>query len=410
MIHMRSFNKFEESNLKFLTQKNIEYTLVQITETGYRKSILDATDPMRQYFKTVGMHDYSRQLQGQENKVILSTTILDATSMYPTSTSLYRPETKKGDPRIWTNNLKKHCVPNDILLMLYYHEELYVVNLTQVDIEKACNLSINTPLKDLIRDVNAEAMSVANELTGLLRDIANEWHPAEVLADTGVGRAIETILGIEMNSSKQPDYKGIELKSYREKRPGVRAVLFSQVPDWNNSRMKSAKEIVARYGYMRPNKAGQMVMTYQNTLSCAAPNSQNLGMTLYPTDKILAIEEKKADIARGNIIKYQKAADVALWQLPILHQRLLEKHHETFWIEVESRVEGNREFFRPVLVEHTKNPVVSQFDTLLDAGYITVDLLLSRPSGNGDTISFKMNKRARPMLFPESEQINLRAI
>lgn len=59
MIRMRSFNKFEENNLKFLTQKNIEYTLVQITETGYKKSILDATDPMRQYFKTVGMHDYS---------------------------------------------------------------------------------------------------------------------------------------------------------------------------------------------------------------------------------------------------------------------------------------------------------------------------------------------------------------
>ena len=115
MIHMRPFNKFEENNLKFLTQKNIEHTLVQITETGYKKSILDATDPMRHYFKTVGMHDYFLQSQGQENKVIQPTTILDDTSMYPTSTSLYRPETKKGDPRIWTNNLKKHCVPDDIL-------------------------------------------------------------------------------------------------------------------------------------------------------------------------------------------------------------------------------------------------------------------------------------------------------
>lgn len=408
MIHMRSFNKFEEKNLKFLTQKNIEYTLVQITETGYKKSILDATDPMRQYFKTVGMHDYSLQSQGQENKVIQITTILDETSMYPTATSLYRPETKKGDPRIWTNNLKKYCVPNDILLMLYHKGKLYVVNLTHVDIEKAYNSVIITPLKDLIKEVNAKAMSVANELTEMLRDVAKEWHPAEVLADTGVGRAIETILGIEMNSSKQPDYKGIELKSYREKRPGVRSALFSQVPDWSNSRMKSAKDIVAKYGYMRPNKSGQMVKTYQNTISCAAPNAQNLGMTLYPMDEILAIEEKKAKMDK-DVIKYLKAADVALWQLPVLHQRLLEKHHETFWIEVESRLEGDKELFRPILVEHTKNPVVSQFDNLLDAGYITVDLLLSRPSGNGDTISFKMNKKARPMLFPESEQINLRS-
>ena len=172
--------------------------------------------------------------------------------------------------------------------------------------------------------------------------------------------------------------------------------------------MKSAKDIVAKYGYMRPDKSGQMVKTYQNTISCAAPNAQNLGMTLYPMDEILAIEEKKAKMDK-DVIKYLKAADVALWQLPVLHQRLLEKHHETFWIEVESRLEGDKELFRPILVEHTKNPVVSQFDNLLDAGYITVDLLLSRPSGNGDTISFKMNKKARPMLFPESEQINLRS-
>lgn len=328
--------------------------------------------------------------------------------MYPTSTSLYRPETKKGDPRIWTNNLKKYCIPNDILLMLYHKEKVYVVNLTRVNIKKAYNSVIDTPLKALIRDINTEAMSVANELISLLRDVAKEWHPAEVLADTGVGRAIETLLGIEMNSSRQPDYKGIELKSYREKRPGVRAALFTQVPDWTNSRMKSAKEIVAKYGYMRPNKEGQMVKTYQNTISCTAPNAQSLGMTLYPMDEILAIEEKKAKMDKDAVIKFLKTADVALWQLPVLHQRLLEKHHETFWIEVESCTDGGRELFRPILIEHTKNPVISQFDNLLEAGYITVDLLLSRPSGNGDTISFKMNKRARPLLFPKSEKICLR--
>lgn len=54
MIHMRNFNSFEMRNLTFLTQKSIEYTLVQITETGYKKSILDATDPMREYFKRKG--------------------------------------------------------------------------------------------------------------------------------------------------------------------------------------------------------------------------------------------------------------------------------------------------------------------------------------------------------------------
>lgn len=408
MIHMRKFNEFEEKNITFLTQKNIEYTLVQITSTGFKKSILDATEPMRQYFKDCGMHDYSLQLQGQDYKVMQPTAILDETSIFLTSSSLYRPKTKKGDPRIWTNNLKKYCSPDDILLMLYHKRKLYVVNLTKINIVKTYNTSILTPLKELIQDVNKLAMSVANELTDALKDVAKDWHRTEILADTGVGRAIESILGIGMNSSKSPDYKGIELKSFRDKRPGIRSSLFCQVPDWENSYLKSAKEIVTKYGYLRPNKNGEMIKTYQNTISCLAPNSQNLGMSLYPIEGILAIEEKLGKIDKNLGMKYIKISDVALWQLPILHERLLEKHHETFWIEVESKIEGGKEFFRPILVEHTKNPVLSQFDTLLATGYISVDLLLSRPSGNGDTISFKIKKQARPMLFPESEQIVLR--
>lgn len=404
MIHMRPFNKFEERNLTFLAQCSIEHTLVQITATGYKKSILDATEPMRQYFLDHHVHDYSQQEQGPEHKAVVPTTVLDEAGQTFTTTSLYRPVTKKGDPRLWTNNVKRHCEPDDILMLLYHNGMLHVVNLTRTDIASTCKSAVITPLKDLITSVNLHATSTSTELTGLLRDLATEWHPAEVWADTGVGRAIESLLGIEMNSSKLPDYKGIELKSFREKRPSVRSTLFCQVPDWEHSQLHSAKEIVEHYGYLRLNeRTSEMVKTYQNTLSCTAPNTQGLGLTLYTLAKTLAIEEKRRLGER-----YAKAADVAIWQLPLLHRRLLEKHHETFWIEVETKREGSKELFRPTLVEHTKNPVVSQFDNLLDTGYITVDLLLSRPSGNGDTIAFKIKKNARPMLFPENEEIRLR--
>lgn len=400
---MRQFNSFEEKNLTFLTQKSIEFTLVQITATGYKKSILDATEPMRQYFKEVGMHDYELQPQGQEYKATLQSYILDEANTYPTITSLYRPETKKGDPRIWPGKVTKYCTPDDILMMLYYSGSLYIVNLTIVDIEKACSSAIITPLKDLISAFNNKVMSVSYELTELIRDISKEWHPSAVLADTGIGRAVETLLGINMNCSKNPDYKGIELKSFRDQRSGIRSTLFTQVPDWANSKMKSAKEIVQKYGYLREDS-----LTYQNTLRSTVPNSQNLGLTLYQIKQVLSIEEKRKQIDKNGLVSYPKVEDVALWQLGKLHERLKEKHHETFWIEVESKVEKGVEYFRPTLIEHTKNPVISQFDNLLDAGYITVDLLLCRPSGHGDTIAFKMNKKARPMLFPENEQIILK--
>ena len=50
--------------------------------------------------------------------------------------------------------------------------------------------------------------------------------PALLQADTAIGRTLETLLGIDINSSKKPDYKGIELKSYRDKK-GNRKNLFA---------------------------------------------------------------------------------------------------------------------------------------------------------------------------------------
>ncbi len=365
---MRAFTAFEERNFKFLTQKSIEFTLVQATTTGLKKGILDATEPMRQYFKDQGLHDYDLQSQGPENKKLVASIILDETKQYPTQTSLYRPVTKKGDPRLWPYKLKDHCTPDNIFVMIYLDEKLYIINATSVDIAKAYQSPIITPIKDFINAANRKAMSISTELTALMRDMAQDWHLADVTADTGIGRSIETLLGIEMNSSKLPDYKGIELKSYREKRPSVRGTLFTQVPNWKLSHLKSAREVVQKYGYISDGK-----LTYQSTLRSPAPNPQNLALTLYQSEQLLAIEEKREKMSKNGIISYPKVADVAVWQLGTLHNRLLEKHHETFWIEVESKIENSQEFFRPVKVEHTKNPIISQFDNLIDVGYITIN-------------------------------------
>lgn len=98
----------------------------------------------------------------------------------------------------------------------------------------------------------------------------------------------------------------------------------------------------------------------------------------------------------------RKVEDIAAWRLVKLHQRLQIKHHETFWIEVENEMNNGKEYFRYKQIEHTKNPNVGQFDVLLEQNIITVDLLLGRPSGHGDTYSFKIKKKGMPLLFPES--------
>ena len=63
-----------------------------------------------------------------------------------------------------------------------------------------------------------------------------------------------------------------------------------------------------------------------------------------------------------------------------MHNRLKEKHKETFWVEAESTNIGGKEHFQYTLVEHTKKPITSQFDLLIDQGIITLDHLIKRNS------------------------------
>lgn len=45
MVHMRPYNAHETENVKFLVGKQVSFTTIQVTETGFKKSILDATPP-----------------------------------------------------------------------------------------------------------------------------------------------------------------------------------------------------------------------------------------------------------------------------------------------------------------------------------------------------------------------------
>ena len=100
--------------------------------------------------------------------------------------------------------------------------------------------------------------------------------------------------------------------------------------------------------------------------------------------------------------KRRKVEDIAAWRLVKLHQRLQTKHRETFWIEIENKLNNGKEYFRYKQIEHTKNPNIGQFDVLLEQNLITIDLLLCRPSGHGDTYSFKIKKKGMASLSPES--------
>ncbi len=93
-----------------------------------------------------------------------------------------------------------------------------------------------------------------------------------------------------------------------------------------------------------------------------------------------------------------------------LHSRLKEKHKETFWVEAESTNIDGREHFQYTLVEHTKKPITTQFDLLIDQGIITLDHLIKRKS-RGRVVEkgplFKITPKGIELLFPPSENYSL---
>lgn len=391
---MRQLTTSEIEKIKLLTEKSVELCIIEPTETGLKKSIMDATGTVRTYLKSKSIHDFTLQKQGQENKILINSTLISSYGIIPSTASLYRPNTKKGDPRIWFKGLGNYAKANDILGIIAYEDELFVINITQLEFSILLNDINPNPLKDLINEINYYSNEVSTELLGLLNQIAARGPvPALLKADTAIGRTLETLLGININSSKKPDYKGIELKSYRDKR-GNRKSLFTQVPDWNLSKFKSSAEILNEFGYERGND-----FKLYCTVSSLVRNSQGLSLRL--DSKINHLLENSINPAIG---------DFVVWQLETLHKRLLEKHNETFWIAADSVFIDGKEHFQFKKAEHTKKPIVTQFDILLEQGIITLDHLIKRKL-NGSVVEkgpiFKIKPNALDLLFPPSNIYSL---
>jgi hypothetical protein len=391
---MRQLTTVEIERIKLLTEKSVELCLIEPTETGLKKSIMDATGSVRTYLKSKSIHDFALQKQGQEDKILVNSTLISSFGIIPSTASLYRPNTKKGDPRIWFKGLGSYAKSNDILGIIAFENELFVINITQLDLAKLLNDTNSNPLKDLVNEINQISNEVSSELLGLLNQVAARGPvPAMLNADTAIGRTLETLLGININSSKKPDYKGIELKSYRDKR-GNRKSLFTQVPDWNLSKFKSSADILNEFGYER----GDDFKLYC-TVSSLVRNSQGLNLRLDSRINQLLENSNKPTIG-----------DFVVWQLETLHNRLLEKHNETFWIAADSVFIDGKEHFQYKKAEHTKKPIVTQFDILLEQGIITLDHLIKRKS-TGSVVEkgpiFKIKPNALDLLFPPSNVYSL---
>lgn len=379
-------------NQEFFVSRGIEFSMFEPTVTGLKKSILDATIPVRTHFDTESFHFFAQQSQGPAHKVVKTAFFVTPEATIETTVSLYRPFTKRGDPRMWFSKLNTFAAATEQIAIVILNDALYLFNFSQLD---STTILDNDLISGLISTYLKTTGSIAEELLEKLKVLARTPLPASVDADTAIGRAIETALGIEINSSKLPDYNGIEIKTGRAESKN-RSNLFAQVADWSISPCQSSAAILDKYGYQR----GDDFKLYC-TVSTQKPNSQGLQFFYDDRSDQLVEKHKNGDV-------------VAIWPGQLLRTRLLEKHAETFWISAKSSIIDGIEHFQLTSVIHTKKPVQTQLLPLIESGAITMDHLIKRKTTNsGKTQTsekgplFKMNKADLSLLFPNPSVYDL---
>jgi hypothetical protein len=388
-VNTRLLTNQESANLQCLNSAGRESVLLFVTETGLKKAIFDATDPMRKLLHQSGIHDYGVQKQGPDGKVLRDAVVHTRVGGIRTRVSLYRPLTKEGDPRIWFYGFQAHAKAGDVCAVFAHASEIHVLNLTLSNLAAEFEHRRSTPETEFFAAITRRALAVAADLLERLQKLAAAG-PLEATCsgDTAIGRSIELALGLKTNSSKNPDYHGIEIKTGRTALQGRenRATLFACVPDWELSRCQSSKQILDEYGYDR---AG--VFKLYCTITSRAPNSQGL-----------IFEFEEADRWLREVCANEPRTEVAVWRLARLEESLARKHNETFWIKANSVWRKDREHFELISVTHTRNPNLPQLERMLRDGTVTMDHLIKRLPGGGAAEKgplFKIVRARLPELF-----------
>lgn len=370
----------------------IEAALLVPTPTGLDKSILDATDGLREYLAETGYHDYEGQGQGPDHKVVKQAFLVRPHSLEPTQVSLYRPTTKDGDPRIWLGHpLRSYAGAYNLLALTVIAGTLYVLNMSDPSVQVSLD-DPGSPFREVVDNAD-HGDGTANELLGLLREISARGFTRTLRpGDTGIGFTLETLLGISANSSRAPDYKGIELKAKRSRLGGDRnrSTLFSKVPNWKLSPVGNALGLLDARGYVD----GDGRVSLYHTLSARAPNSLGLALDIDPENDWL--RQVYHDPSRGVV------HDVT-WEIPALKSDLAAKHRQTFWVRAACRGTGDEEEFHYVEVQRTRRPLTANFVALIEAGIITVDYALHKQSATrarDHGYLFKIHPANLGALFP----------
>ena len=381
-----------EVAIRKFADRGVSATYVVPTETGLKKSILDAHEGIRGFFKTHDIHDYTAQQQGPDHKVVVPVTLVNVASVTTTTMSLYRPVTKSGDPRLWIKGLGHYATAWNLLAFIVDASgALFLVNCSNQSVLQTMADS-RSPLGQLV--LRKPINEVADELRVKLEAIQQRGFIQSLgTGPMSVGFTLEALLGIAPNSKRTPDYKGIELKSSRRQSKTAQgsnlSTIFTKAPDKKRSALDS-KTMLATFGYR---KGGRL------QLYCTVgprPNPQGLYSLVTNQYDDYEIHGKQSG---GGY-----SGPVHTWDTATLEARLRAKHPETFWIDaVRQRDPAGLEQFHYIRATHTQQPLVGNLCALLEIGKVTLDYTMSeKPSGavRDHGYEFRIKPKDRGLLFP----------
>jgi|GEM_PF-277061 len=122
----------ESKNLQVLKEKGINFSIIIPTETGLRKSIMDAVSGVREFLKVKNIHDYDIQELGPNHKKKLDCVFKGKDEDTLSEVSLYRSN-GRGDYRIWFSSLGDFADANDELALIIIKGKITVLNISKID-------------------------------------------------------------------------------------------------------------------------------------------------------------------------------------------------------------------------------------------------------------------------------------
>lgn len=374
-------NEEESKIIDYINNYNLnEFALIRITETMREKSIIDASESLRQILFHNKFIDF-RDLTPGGAKIYKKTAIISQT-IVETKTSFYRPKTKKGDPRFWPHNLKNYVQVGDLLYITIYNNTLVAIPLTSIsNVQKNIEDIFENPVKN-------ETVTLLKKHLAVLISIGNiESISPYRKAPKDVGLTLEKFLGVKVNSLKTPDYLGkIELKSKRD--DSLKDSLFSKIPDKEISKYKTVKEVVVKFGYH--DAVNDRLALYNDIVT--KPNSQ--GLYHYPDNQKLILYQR--------YLKNDVADEVCAWHYSTLKTALYTKHPTTLWVDAQESInsEGKLQFLYKNF-ELTTRPAFSEFISLIERDLINFDWKAHVKNGKkrDHGPGFRIHKLNRKLLF-----------